>query len=210
MYQTTQHSSPTTRVTGAAIAVLVTAVVGYALANGIAHDIVKKVETITTMTLIQKEVEIPEPVVEEKPAVEEVETPPVPDLIVPEEVFAPPEEPVIFAEPAPVLPAIESAPIGVPSGSDRASPKLRPGNEPVYPSASVRAQEQGTTELQVCVSAQGRVTQANVAKSSGFSRLDEAAAKWVQSARFTPGTIGGVAQSMCGHNVVYEWSLKDA
>lgn len=208
MYEATQHSSSTTRITGAAIAVLVTAVVGYAAANGIAHDIVKKVETITTMTLIQKEVEIPEPVVEEKPAVE-VETPPVPDLIVPEEVFAPPEEPVIFAEPAPVMP-VESAPIGVTSGNDRASPKLRPGNEPVYPSASVRAHEQGVTELQVCVSAQGRVTQASVAKSSGFSRLDDAARKWVQSARFTPGTIGGVAQSMCGHTVAYEWNLKDA
>jgi periplasmic protein TonB len=210
MYHTTQQSSPTTRATGAAIAVLVTAVVGYALATGIAHDIVKRVETITTMTLIQRQVDSPEPVVEEQPAVETVETLPLPDLIVPEEVFALPEEPVMIAEPAPVLPAIEPAPTGAPSGSGRTSPRLRPGNEPVYPSASVRAQEQGTTELQVCVSAQGRVTQANVVKSSGFPRLDEAAAKWVQSARFTPGAIGGLAQSMCGHTVAYEWSLKDA
>jgi outer membrane biosynthesis protein TonB len=49
----------------------------------------------------------------------------------------------------------------------------------------------------------------SIAGSSGSQRLDEAAAKWLRNERFTPGSVGGVAQSMCGHDVYYEWNLKD-
>jgi periplasmic protein TonB len=209
MYASPQQSSPATRVVGVSAAVLITALMGYALATGMAQDVVRKIETVTTMTILTPEVEVPEPVVEEKPKIE-VETPPIEKLIVPEPKFMPDELPPILAEVTPVLPPVESAPIGPASGSNISSPKLRNANPPPYPPASIRAQEQGITHLQICVSAQGRVTDASVIKSSGYSRLDDAAAKWVRSARFTPGTVGGVAQNMCGHEILYQWDLKDA
>ena len=76
--------------------------------------------------------------------------------------------------------------------------------------SSIRANEQGVSTLDVCVDARGRVSSATLAASSGHTTLDSAALKWVRSARFTPGKLDGVAQSVCGHTVVYEWNLEDA
>jgi protein TonB len=72
-----------------------------------------------------------------------------------------------------------------------------------------RAQQQGTSTLDVCVDARGRVSSATLASSSGHATLDNAALKWVRTARFTPGNLDGIAQSVCGHQVVYEWNLAD-
>jgi protein TonB len=92
----------------------------------------------------------------------------------------------------------------------RIAPKLKPSDPPPYPMSAVRAGEQGLSALEVCVDARGSVTSATLAASSGSARLDEAALKWIRNARFTPGTLDGAAQSVCGHDVVYEWNLKDA
>ena len=89
-------------------------------------------------------------------------------------------------------------------------PKLRPGQKPDYPALAIRAQEQGTTQLEVCVTDKGRVQSVTVAATSGSPRLDEAAAKWIRNEKFSPGSLGGVAQPMCGHKVAYQWNLKDA
>jgi TonB family protein len=74
----------------------------------------------------------------------------------------------------------------------------------------VRAGEQGRTQLSVCVTEQGRVQSVSVVGSSGSSRLDDAAAKWLRNAKFSPAVAGGKPTAMCGHNVIYEWNLKDA
>ena len=66
------------------------------------------------------------------------------------------------------------------------------------------------TSLSLCIDARGRVSSVSLAKSSGYPRLDEAALKWVKGARFSPGTVDGAAQAVCGHSVVYEWRLEDA
>ena len=54
------------------------------------------------------------------------------------------------------------------------------------------------------------VTSATIISGSGHAVLDNAALKWVRSARFTPGKLDGVPQLVCGHNVIYEWNLEDA
>jgi len=110
----------------------------------------------------------------------------------------------------PTPPEAKIGPPPLPPAPVRKAPKLMAGPKPDYPLISVRAQEQGTTELSVCVGANGRVNSANVASSSGHARLDDAALKWVRTSRFAPGTVDGIARDVCGHTVTYEWSLKDA
>jgi protein TonB len=92
----------------------------------------------------------------------------------------------------------------------RVWPKLMPGDLPPYPAGEIRAKAEGVTMLSVCVSERGRVTDAKVATPSGRPRLDEAAIQWIRRARFTPGTIDGAVEPMCGHSVVYEWKLAEA
>jgi len=140
----------------------------------------------------------------------ELDTPPPPELTAPPIEFVPDIPPVIVAPAAPIEPVVAPvAPAPAPTG-DRTTPKLRSTDKPPYPSASIRAAEQGTTKLQLCVTAQGRVQSVSVAGTSGFARLDEAAAKWVRNARFAPGTAGGSPTAMCGYNIFYEWNLEDA
>ena len=61
-----------------------------------------------------------------------------------------------------------------------------------YPTTSMRLGESGTVVLRVLVDAQGRAAEVHLARSSGFSRLDQAAAKAMRDARFKPHSEGGV------------------
>lgn len=212
MYGRVQHSGRRTRAIGLVTAAALTAGLGYVLAEGMNLDIIPKDNSAMEMVIITpppvppveeiKPVEVPE--VDVAPAAPELVAPDIPfEIESPPVITAPVAEPVPVPDPVPAIPAPAI-------GTDRIAPKLRAGDKPAYPPASVRANEQGTTHLEVCVNNTGRVTSVTVATSSGSSRLDDAAAKWLRNERFTPGTIGGVAQSMCGHDVYYQWNLKDA
>ncbi len=137
-----------------------------------------------------------------------VDLPPAPKF----ETFVPegdsPIEVVVGGEPR--VNIVPAPPVPVPPAPVRVWPKLRPGDLPPYPAYEIRAKGEGVSRLEVCVDARGRVTDAKVAASSGRTRLDDAAIDWIKRARFTPGTVNGSAQTMCGHSVVYEWRLEDA
>lgn len=65
---------------------------------------------------------------------------------------------------------------------------------PTYPSASRRMGEEGRVLLRVQVGADGRPTDVSIAKSSGFSRLDDIARETVlRSWRFVPARQGDQA-----------------
>jgi protein TonB len=202
MYGHAQNASGRARMSGAMTAALITAATAYAVSVAATKKIVPPVQELTQLLLLAPEkpqevkpLPVKEEVVVEKP--KELVAPPVPP---------PPQvEPVITAPPAPVEPAPVSAPVG-----DAAPPRLVVANKPPYPPQSLRAQEEGTTRLEVCVTERGRVQSVVVAGGSGHPRLDEAAARWMRNARFQPGTVGGVPQAMCGHRVLYEWRLEDA
>ncbi len=211
MYGTVQHSGGGTKAIGLIAALGMTAAVGV-LATSMNFYNEMKEEQRTELVIITPP-EPPPPVEELKPVEVPAEVAPAaPELVAPDIDFVVETPPVIVApvaEPVPIPEPVPAAPAPA-VGNDRTAPKLRAGDKPAYPSASLRASEQGTTGLDVCVSAQGRVTSVNVVKSSGFARLDDAAAKWLRGERFAPGTVGGVAQSVCGHSVIYEWNLQDA
>jgi len=71
--------------------------------------------------------------------------------------------------------------------------------KPVYPSFSRRAGEEGTVSLRVRVGVEGRALAVEVARSSGFPRLDEAARDAVSRWRFVPARRGD--------NAVDSWVL---
>ncbi|HXS26573.1 MAG TPA: energy transducer TonB [Steroidobacteraceae bacterium] len=70
-----------------------------------------------------------------------------------------------------------------------------------YPPASTRLGEEGTSQVHVCVGPNGRLVQPapTIAKSSGHSRLDEAAIRLAQagSGRYKPATEDGKPISAC-------------
>jgi protein TonB len=65
---------------------------------------------------------------------------------------------------------------------------------PVYPAAARRREQQGTVTVRVLIGADGSVESAEVAESSGFDSLDDAALDTVRSRwRFVPARHGGLA-----------------
>ena len=206
MYGVAQHAGGRSRTTGVVISALVVAAVGYGATRDLFQYEAVSAPPAMIVTMIAPDapnVVLPVPEIPEVP----VETAP-PELVAPPIEVPPDMPPVILAPPAPEAAApVQSA--RVTAGSDRIAPRLRTRDEPPYPSASLRASEEGTTHLEVCVSNAGRVTSASVAGSSGHARLDDSALRWVRNARFSPGAIGGVPQSMCGHDVYYEWKLEN-
>ncbi|MDP3740141.1 MAG: energy transducer TonB [Hyphomonadaceae bacterium] len=207
MYATHPHTGSRARLFGVVSSAVMLVGAGYMFSYGMIQDYIAPPPDPTELVIITPETPqevLPLPEIKEVKA----DLPPPPQLTAPPVEFVPDIPPVIVAPPAPVEPVV-AAPAPAPTGN-RSSPKLRSTDKPPYPAASIRASEQGTTKLELCVSAQGRVQSVSVAGTSGHARLDEAAAKWVRTARFAPGTIGGQAQSMCGYNIFYEWNLKDA
>jgi TonB family protein len=86
---------------------------------------------------------------------------------------------------------------------------LAKGCAPEYPQQSLQANEQGTTVLLFWLSASGDVERTEVAKSSGFPRLDRAAAVGLAACKFQvqPATDGRVQANPV--RVEYVWRLVD-
>jgi protein TonB len=210
MYEAMRQRAPgSTRFAGVATTALVLALAGYVLANSIGGEIMKAIKPHTIVAML--------------PPVEPEQTPrddtpleidiklamPEPDWK-PEEFVADRKSSITVAAGSEVIAPPGPTVVATATKSPALAPKLLKAAPPPYPIISQRAQEQGTTGLEVCVDARGRVTSASLAQTSGHPRLDEAALKWVRSARFTPGSAGGSPQAVCGHNVFYEWKLENA
>jgi TonB family protein len=86
-----------------------------------------------------------------------------------------------------------AAPVHMPdaSASDLHNPK------PHYPPLSRSKGEQGTVLLKVCVSNSGSVDSVDLAKSSGYVRLDRSAQDTVERWKFHPARRGGQTVPMC-------------
>ena len=106
---------------------------------------------------------------------------------------APPAPPAPAPSPAPAAPAAPAAPkIELPSSN--AAYLNNPS--PTFPAVSRRLGEQGKVTLRVLISAQGLPERVELAKSSGFDRLDNAAIDTVKRWKFVPGKRNGVAEAM--------------
>lgn len=113
-----------------------------------------------------------------------------------------PVAPTVATAPDPVpvpLPAAVSAEPGPPAASTQPGTvqssdlgtRMISGNPPRYPTESRRQREQGTVVLALMLGVDGRVENISVARSSGHSRLDDAALRAVRKWRWAPTLQGG-------------------
>lgn len=80
---------------------------------------------------------------------------------------------------------------------------------PAYPSDAKKLGEEGAVGLALFLTEEGRVQKAEVDASSGFVRLDQAAALHALKAwRFVPCTENGVPVA-CWHKIKFRFQLKD-
>ena len=116
-------------------------------------------------------------------------------------------QPALAAIAAPVAaaPVAPPAPPAVQLPSSDADYLQNP--RPPYPSISRRLNEQGKTTVRVLIGTDGLPQRAEISKSSGFSRLDDAAMATVMRWRYVPGKRGGVAEAMW-FNVPINWILE--
>lgn len=132
------------------------------------------------------EPEPPPPQAHAPPPVPQVTAPPPLVTLVERPVIqAPPPVPAPVTPPAPPRPAAPPAARG-PENMGELSARMIAARPPRYPMESRRAREEGTVVLSVLLSADGRVTEIAIARSSGFTRLDRAALDAVRGWRWSP------------------------
>ena len=116
----------------------------------------------------------------------------------------PPPAPAAAPQPAPVAPPAPPAPPPPPPTPSVAKASARTevsisasyavaNRKPEYPKMSLRFGEQGTVVLMVMVKSDGSAGDVEVKSTSGFTRLDRAAADAVKTWRFNPATVDGKA-----------------
>ncbi len=79
--------------------------------------------------------------------------------------------------------------------------------KPPYPPISRRLNEQGKSIIRVQIGIDGLPQKAEIAKSSGYDRLDQAAMATVMRWRYVPGKRNGVPEEMW-FNVPINWVLE--
>ena len=202
------------RLAAFALVVLIHVLFVYVLASGLGKKVVEVVLGPVETRLIE---ELPD---EEEPP------PPPPEIDTPPPYVPPPEisieipvdtgpttaitnvttERPVAAPPPPAPKAVESAVVKTPPSTVGRGARI---SQPEYPPASRRAGEAGTVTLKVFVLDSGRVGEVQVAKSSGFPKLDEAAVKEVQrNWRLVPGKEDGKPVSMW-HTFQVTFKLTD-
>jgi protein TonB len=81
---------------------------------------------------------------------------------------------------------------------------------PQYPASALRDQSQGTTVLDVCVTADGKLVDVKIAKSSGTKVLDDATLDWARNAKYKPAMFNDEPFAVCGYTVEYVWQVEDS
>jgi protein TonB len=112
----------------------------------------------------------------------------------------PPPISVVTTQPVPpppprVIPGTKLTPISSPNPDD------------MYPSAARNAGQEGRPVINFCTDERGRITTTEVAESSTFPLLDEAAMKVVRGGRFKPATQEGKAIASCAR-IPVKFQLK--
>ena len=131
-------------------------------------------------------------------------SPAVPDA--PTATMAPPVQAApMAAAPATAVPSAQPSPPPIQLPSSDADYLQNP--PPPYPALSKRLNEQGKTTVKVLIGANGLPQRAEIVRSSGFERLDQAALATVMRWRYVPGKRGGVAEAMW-FNVPINWVLE--
>lgn len=219
MYYATKRNNTQTRVIGLAVVVLVNVGAAIAVMNGFGTTFfTPPAETEVVM------IEEPEIVEEEPPPPPPIDVelpPPPPQVILPDFVFEtpPPQENAVtqvVSTPTPAPAPPRAAPPAPPPPAVTLKSKPKPGRrfeKPEYPSAALRAGEEGEVVVSACVDKDGRMSDVKLVKSSGSQRLDDATLKGLPRTRLDPA-IGtdGKPIAMCNppYQFTLVWDLEEA
>lgn len=171
---------------------------------------VPKVEPLTP--LVPKPQVLPTPV---KKTVAKPVMQPAPQPLAIADPTPSPNAPVGVTTPQPALAPV-TAPVAVAAAAPAAAAAVQlPSSDadylqnprPPYPPISRRLNEQGKTTVRVLIGVDGLPQRSEIAKSSGFERLDQASMATVMRWRYVPGKRGGVAEAMW-FNVPINWVLE--
>lgn len=186
MYQ--NHIDPGARGGLAALVIAGHLAVIYAVAMSLGIVEVPVVQAPIEAVFIDAQIDEPEPAKPEAlPVARSQPTVDVPPPEVP--VIEAPAEMAISVPPAPLV----AEPLASSAVVESTSLKVTRRVDPVYPPASRRMDEQGAVRLRVMVDERGRPQEVQVAESSGFPRLDEAAVSAVRRWVFAPAVQDAVA-----------------
>jgi protein TonB len=179
-----QQTNPGVRGGAAAVVIAAHVAVIYAVAVSLgvveAPPIIEsaKVVMIETPKLVEPVEPAPQPEFKQPDL-----TVPIPETVIETPVEIPPiEAPAAAPSNAPVAMPSDGAPI------EATSLAVTKRIDPVYPPASRRQDEEGTVRLRVLVDESGAPREVQVLKSSGHTRLDEAAVDAVKRWRFRAAT----------------------
>jgi protein TonB len=111
-----------------------------------------------------------------------------PDLAQPKLEMAEPEIPIDV--PSDATPPPDSAVTSSSAPAEVSNLQVERRTEPVYPPASRRAGEEGTTVLRVLVDEHGRPGDVSIVHSSGFPRLDQSAVEAIRRWTFAAARNG--------------------
>jgi protein TonB len=203
--------NPGKHLSGFAIVVVLHVILGYALVAGLGRKIVEVIKAPIETKIIEevKPPPPPPPSFVPPPEVQIANPPPAPAITVTREA-PPPAPPVALAPPpAPVPPP--PAPVA-PRQAVAAQINVNACEKPEYPAAAARAEATGTTKIRFTVDAAGKVSKADIEKSSGSSRehrqLDNAAKEALSKCPFKPGTDENGKPVGATTLVEYVWKLE--
>ncbi|PUE46834.1 energy transducer TonB [Limnohabitans sp. 2KL-1] len=212
-----RQRKPTRHLIGLGLVVVLHLLLFWAISSGLARAVVKKIKgPVEAVLLEDTKPDIPPP--PPPPPPPKNLPPPPPAYVPPVEVAvaapAPanaiaavsatpqPPAPIVVTAPAPAAPAPVAAPVRVAAVVNSANCE-----KPDYPSASRRLEEEGTVSLRFLVGVDGKVIQAEIEKSSGFKRLDEAARAGLSRCAFKPATVDGKPEQGWA-SMKYTWRLE--
>ena len=207
-----RQRKPTKHLVGLGLVVVLHLLLLWAINSGLARSFVKKLKgPVEAVLLEEQKPDIPPP----PPPPPPKNLPPPPPSYVPPvdvQVNAPPPVNAIAAvsnTPQPPAPPSLLPVSNTPAAPVRTGAVVNSANceKPDYPSASRRLEEEGTVSLRFLVGVDGKVLQAEVEKSSGFRRLDEAARAGLSKCQFKPATLDGKPEQAWA-SMKYTWRLE--
>ena len=216
-----RQRKPTKHLVGLGLVVVLHLLLFWAISSGLARAVVKKIQGPVEAVLLEDAKpdipppppppppkNLPPPPPAYVPPVDVAVTAPAPVNAIAAVTAAAPTQaaPIAPAAVAPAAPAPAPAP---PAPPVRVAAVVNSANceKPDYPSASRRLEEEGTVSLRFLVGVDGKVIQAEVEKSSGFKRLDEAARAGLSKCAFKPATVDGKPEQGWA-SMKYTWRLE--
>lgn len=215
------QAPPKRKLLGLAGVVVLHALLFWAVQAGLTRTVIQKMPTVVQALLLE-EIKpslppLPSPPPEPTPTKTPPPQTPLPTFVPPAvtaAVSAPPNAiAAVSPAPAPAETTPSAAPAASPAPVARAPVRTAAGvnmaqcQKPEYPSASRRMEEEGTVTLRFLVDTDGKVIQAEIEKSSGYKRLDEAARAGLSKCQFKPAMADGKAEQAWA-SIKYTWRLE--